>query len=88
MNFFGANNQQNYNPAAGPFPSGGFQHEPPNQSGFMDLNSGFPSNEQNPSWGVTLNMWSMAPTGFECEDWNHFVTNIAPGSRPEDQGGP
>lgn len=65
--FFDANNPGNYNPPAAPsFSLGGFQSEGPAQPGFVDMTRGFPNNEQNnPPWGVTLNMWSMAPTGFE-----------------------
>lgn len=69
VSFFETDNPQNYNSVAETsFQSGGFQPESSTQPGFMDLNQGFPNNEQNPSWGVngvTLNMWSMAPSGFE-----------------------
>lgn len=61
----GQNGQHIYPPSATPY-VGGFSQQQ-GQHPFPNPGTQVPGGEPNPSWpGDTLNMWSTAPTGFEC----------------------
>ena len=67
----GTNPSQQVYPSSAPPFGGGFHPQPQPQpqhaqSGFPNGANGIPAGVQNPTWGDTLNMWSTAPTGFEC----------------------
>jgi len=62
--------QQPFPNSAPPF-GGGFPQQPQQSvmgNGFLDPSSAIQQQQgqQNPLFAPTLNMWSMAPTGFEC----------------------
>lgn len=61
----GTDASQQVYPTSAPTFAGGFQPQHA-QSGFPNGANGLATGVQNPPWGDTLNMWSTAPTGFEC----------------------
>jgi len=81
---FNSGSQQLY-PMSAPSYVGGFPDQG-GQNGYIDASNGVPAEAANMTWGPTIDMWSMAPTGFECEDWGEFIAGITPG-RPGDPHG-
>ncbi|KIJ51520.1 hypothetical protein M422DRAFT_244680 [Sphaerobolus stellatus SS14] len=77
---FNPHTQQPYPHSAPPY-GPGFQPDQQGMNGFLDPNSAAMQGQQqqeNLPWPPTLDMWSVAPTGFVSDDWNHFITNVLP----------